>query len=96
LNGRKNEMVVRVVRTVIGFLPFAGKPMNVASAQSRIIGKKIPARLSPEGGDLRVHWLMTTSREPCHRHRDCPESAKGVWTAPAVQEESDSQRSVRV
>jgi len=35
LNGRKNEMVVRVVRTVIGFLPFAGKPMNVASAQSR-------------------------------------------------------------
>jgi hypothetical protein len=35
LNGRKNEMVVRVVRMVIGFLPFTGKPMNVASAQSR-------------------------------------------------------------
>src|ERR1700726_1572311 len=26
-------MVVRVVRTVIGFLPFAGKPMNVARTQ---------------------------------------------------------------
>ena len=35
LNGCENEMVVRVVRTVIGFLPFAGKPMNVESAQSR-------------------------------------------------------------
>jgi hypothetical protein len=41
-------MVVRVVRTVIGFLPFAGKPMNVARAQnplelrsdSRLSGKK--------------------------------------------------------
>ena len=27
-------MVVRVVRTVIGFLPFAGKPMNVASTKA--------------------------------------------------------------
>jgi hypothetical protein len=28
-------MVVRVVRTVIGFLPFAGKTVNVAYAQWR-------------------------------------------------------------
>jgi hypothetical protein len=48
LNGCENEMVVRVVRTVIGFLPFAGKPMHAASAQkplelrsdSRLSGKK--------------------------------------------------------
>src|ERR1700730_13787123 len=32
----------------------------------QIIGQKILAHLSPEAGDLRVHWLATTSREPCH------------------------------
>jgi hypothetical protein len=69
-------MVARVVRTVIGFLPFAGKPMNVASTKAagtkirlQIIGQKILAHLSPEAGDLRVHWLASTSREPCHRSK---------------------------
>jgi hypothetical protein len=40
--------------------------MNVASAQKPLelkiqnIGQKILAHLSPEAGDLRVHWLATT------------------------------------
>jgi hypothetical protein len=34
----ENEMVVRVVRTVIGFLPFAGKTANVAYADLRAFG----------------------------------------------------------
>jgi hypothetical protein len=33
----------------------------------QIIGQKILAHLSPEAGGLRVHWLATTSSEPCHR-----------------------------
>src|SRR6267154_2547451 len=33
----------------------------------QIIGQKILAHLSPEAGDL--HWLATTSREPCHRSK---------------------------
>jgi hypothetical protein len=41
--------------------------MNVASTKAagtkirlQIIGQKILAHLSPEAGDLRVHWLATT------------------------------------
>src|SRR3984893_6875588 len=47
----------------------------------QIIGQKILAHLSPEAGDLRVHWLETTSREPCHRSKKPTATNEGARTS---------------
>jgi hypothetical protein len=63
--------------------------MNVPRAQSRwnvrfrlqIIGQKILAHLSPEAGDLRAHWLASTSREPCHRSKKTATNERSTRTS---------------
>jgi hypothetical protein len=37
--------------------------------------------LSPEAGDLRVHWLATTSREPCHSSKNYGHEGKSTRTS---------------
>jgi len=71
----ENEMVVRVVPTIFGFLPFAekthgcGERTVAAGTTIRLqnIGQKILAHLSPEAGDLLS--VGRDDEEPCHRSK---------------------------